>query len=225
MPTGHSTAVFSPTLDFHSGLTLDRIVRPDEGGARSVGAMHDGDRGVRQLDASIELRNRRIVPLGDLAEEDLCNGRAVEGHFTRLDARQVDDRNNRAVDDGELDEIILGDVFRCQRHVGGTESDGLGGDLLDAAARTNRLIIQADIHLLLVGVRPLGENRINEGRTGAGDIFGGGGQHRRGQKAGDGECGQVFHVHYSCKWKSGRRGAADPNPGQSHELSSDRSRP
>ena len=123
---------------------LGQIVGPDEGGARTVGAVHDGDGGVRQADAGIELGDRRIVPLGDLAEEDLGNGRSVERHFARFDAGQVEDRNHGAVDHRKLHEAILGDVFRRHRLVAGAEGDGLGDDLLDAAARADRLIIQPD---------------------------------------------------------------------------------
>jgi hypothetical protein len=49
--------------------------------------MHDGNRGVGQFDAGIELGNRRIVPLGDLAEEDFGDGRTIQRDVARLDAR------------------------------------------------------------------------------------------------------------------------------------------
>ena len=68
------------------GADLGEIVGPDERGARTVRAVHDGNRGAGQLDAGIELRDRRIVPFRDLAEEDLGDGRAVERQFARLDA-------------------------------------------------------------------------------------------------------------------------------------------
>ena len=49
-----------------------------------------------------------------------------------------------------------------QRHVGGAEGHGLGGDLLDAAAGADRLIVQAVAGFLFVGIRPLGVDRIRE---------------------------------------------------------------
>jgi hypothetical protein len=55
MPTGHSTAVLAPTLDFQSPFTLGEIVGEQEGRARAVRAMHDDDRLRRQLDVGIEL--------------------------------------------------------------------------------------------------------------------------------------------------------------------------
>ena len=60
-----------------------------------------------------------------------------------------------------------------ERRVGGAEGDGLGLDLLDAAAGADRLVVQADAGLLLVGVGPLGVDRVGEGRAGAGNIGGG----------------------------------------------------
>src|SRR6266699_258395 len=61
-----------------------------------------------------------------------------------------------------------------QRHVGGAEGHRARGDLFDAAARADRLIIQADAGLFLIGVRPFGVDRIGEGRPGAGYVDGAG---------------------------------------------------
>src|SRR3984885_4836234 len=192
---------------------LGKIVGPDEGGARSVGAMHDRDCGVGQIDAGIELGDRRIVPLGDVTQEDLGDRRTVERDVTRLDAGQVQDRNDGAVDDGKLHEAVLGAIVRAHRLVGGAEGHGLGDDLLDAAARTDRLIVQPDAGVFSVLVRPFGENRIDEGRSGAGDIGGGSGKYRRGQQAGDGDRCQMFHFDLSCEWNSGRRRSPTQFPG------------
>src|SRR4029077_13542159 len=63
-----------------------------------------------------------------------------------------------------------------ERRVGGAEGNGLGRDLLDAAAGPDRLVVHADSGLLLVGVCPLGIDRIRKGRSGAGNIEGGGGR-------------------------------------------------
>ena len=70
----------------------------------------------------------------------------------------------------ELHQAVLARAPRLQRHVGGAEVDRLRVDLLDAAARADRLVVHADAGLLLVGVRPLGVDRIGEGRAGAGDV-------------------------------------------------------
>ena len=74
-------------------------------------------------------------------------------------------------------------VLRFQRHVGGAERDGLRLDLLDAAARTDRLIIEAVAGLLPIGIRPFRVDRIREGGTRPRDVGGVG----RGE--GDTRCG------------------------------------
>jgi hypothetical protein len=70
---------------------------------------------------------------------------------------------------------ILFEVFSLHRSVGGAEGHGAGDDLLDAAAGADRLIVQADAGVLLIGVSPFGIDRIGEGRAGAGNIGGEGG--------------------------------------------------
>src|SRR5205823_6354865 len=62
------------------------------------------------------------------------------------------------------------EVFRLQRHVGGPEGHRLGLDLLDAAARTDRLVIQPDAGLRLIGRGPFRIDRIGERRPRARDI-------------------------------------------------------
>jgi hypothetical protein len=84
-----------------------------------------------------------------------------------------------------LDQAVLRQLVAGERRVGGAEGHGLGLDLLDAAARADRLIVQADIGLLLIGVRPLGVNRIREGGAGTGDVGRHGGHGRDdGERAG-----------------------------------------
>ena len=112
----------------------------------------------------------------------------------RLDAVEVHDRNDAAHDGRELDEADLVELGRLQRHVGRAEGDGAGGDLLDAAAGADRLIVQAVAGLLLVGVGPFGVDRIGEGRAGAGNVGGvGRGMQRERREAGRGQCGPMFH--------------------------------
>src|SRR5262249_19196157 len=65
-----------------------------------------------------------------------------------------------------------------QRHVGRTEGHLLVLDLLDALARTDRLIFHRDAGLFFVGIGPFRIDRIGEGGAGArnlgGDRGGGG---------------------------------------------------
>src|SRR5581483_7480335 len=60
---------------------LAQIVREDEGRARAVRAIDDGDRLVGQLQLRIERGDLRVVPLGDLAEIDVGEQRAGEFHL------------------------------------------------------------------------------------------------------------------------------------------------
>ena len=71
---------------------------------------------------------------------------------------------------GNCTQTGLLEVVRLQRHVGGAERHGLGLDLLDAAARADRLVVEADAGLLLVGIRPFRVDRIRERRAGSRDV-------------------------------------------------------
>ena len=55
----------------------------DEGGARTVRTMHDADGLARQVDAGVQLLDRRIVPAGDLALVDGGQGRRRPGSAGR----------------------------------------------------------------------------------------------------------------------------------------------
>jgi len=168
--------------------------------------VHDGNRGIGQRDAGVEFRNRRIVPFRDLAEEDLGDGRTIESKFAGLDAGQVQDWNDGAVDDWKLNEVILRNIFRRQRHVRRAKCDGLVGDLLDAPARADRLVVEADVGRFLVGIGPFGEDRIYECGAGASQVFGGGGKDRRSQQAGDGNRSEMFQASL-LSGEFGRRGS------------------
>ena len=106
-PAGHSTAVPEPTLLFQSGADLGQIVGEVEGRARTVGAVNDRDRLRRQLRIRIELLDRRIVPLGDLAEEDVGERRTVEDEVAGLHAVDVHDRDDRAHDHRPLRQTVF----------------------------------------------------------------------------------------------------------------------
>ena len=164
-------------MSFHSGETCGEVVGEVEGGARAVGAMDVGDREIGQLEVRIELLDRRIVPLRDLAHVDLGDGRTVEHEFAGLHARDVDDHDDAAHHHRPLGEAVLVEVLRLQRRVGRAEGHGLGPDLLDAGARADRLIVEAVAGVLLIGVRPFGVDRERKGRPGAGNI----------RRAGDGD--------------------------------------
>ncbi len=157
--------------------------------------MHDGDRRVRQLGVGVELLQRGVVPLLDLAHEDLGQRRAVDRELAGLDAGNVDDRHDAAHHHRELHEAVLVELLARTRRIGGAEGDGLGVNLLDAAAGTDRLIVQTDAGLLLIGVGPFGVDRIGEGGAGARDVLGvcGSDGGSSGNEADGCPCGPMFH--------------------------------
>src|ERR1035437_3368537 len=85
-PAGHSTAVPEPTLVFFLIIGLRQIVGEVERGPRTVGTAHHSDGRGRQLQLGVQLRDRRVIPLGNLAKITASQSRAVEHEFTRLDA-------------------------------------------------------------------------------------------------------------------------------------------
>ena len=143
-PTGHLSDASTPTLLLNSGRDLAQIVGEDEGRPRAVGAMDEGDVGGWQRDAGVEFHERRIVPLLDLAEHDVGEQRA--GELQRLGhLRQVVDRHDRAEHGGEVQDLARRrlELFVLHRLVRGAEEHGAAGQLADARARSQRLIVDA----------------------------------------------------------------------------------
>ena len=103
--------------------------------------MHDDDRGGRQLDIRIHRLDRRVVPHLDLAEENIGNEGAGQLELAGLDAFNVDDGNGAADHGGKLHQAELIELLARHRIVGRAEIDRLGRNLLDAAARADRLVI------------------------------------------------------------------------------------
>ena len=134
--------------------------------------MNDGDRLRRKLGIRIELLDRGIVPRLDFPKEDFRKRRPVEHDVTGLDAVDVDNGDDAAEHGRELNQAGLIEVFRLQRHVRGPESDGLGLDLLDSAAGADRLIVQPCARPFLIGVGPLGVDRIGERGASARNVGG-----------------------------------------------------
>ena len=63
-------------------------------------------------------------------------------------------------------------LFHRERFVRGTEINGLGFDLLEAAAGADGLVTQPDPSRFLIGSSPFGVNRIRKSCVSAGDIGG-----------------------------------------------------
>ena len=75
-PTGKLTCVETPTFDLNVGADRRQVVGEVVRRARAVGAPDGRDLRVRQVDLRVDLLDRRVVPLRDLAEVDVRDDRA-----------------------------------------------------------------------------------------------------------------------------------------------------
>src|SRR5690606_25744535 len=138
--------------------------------ARTVGAVDDADLAVGQRGAGIERDDGRIVPGGDLAEEDVGQHRTRQLELSGCQAFEVDD-GYHATDRGrELAEAGLRQLLARERFVAGAEIDGAGLDLGNAAARADRLVIDLGAGGGVVVGRPLRHQREDERRAGTRDL-------------------------------------------------------
>ena len=132
--------------------------------------MHEGDSLVRQLDARIELLNRRVVPGLHFAEEDLGQCRPVEHEIAGLASPDVHDRNDAAHHHGKLRQASFIQILAGQGRLRRAKGHGLGLDLLDAAAGANRSVVEPGSGLFSVGVGPFRVDGIGEACAGASDV-------------------------------------------------------
>src|SRR3954471_2773191 len=136
--------------------------------ARRVRAVHDGDlrRGDRR--AAVERLDRRVVPALDLAQVDVGQRLAVELEAA-LDAVEVVGGRDRAQRERHLDRLALLDrraVVGGQRRIGAGEVGRAGGELRDAGARADALVVDGQA-LALEVVADLLVDRRGERRAGA----------------------------------------------------------
>src|SRR5699024_4386227 len=109
------------------------------GGAGVVRAVHRDDGRVGQLDVGVELRDRRVVPRGDVLGEDPGDhlGREVQV----LDALEVEHDRDRGDVDGQVEGLLTvadlgggGELLLVQGGVGAGELHLTGQELLAAGA-------------------------------------------------------------------------------------------
>jgi len=134
--------------------------------------VHYRDILVRQLHTWVKARQDRIVPFLDLAEIDVGKNRPGKPDLTRLDSGEVDHGNIADDYRRKLHQPALLQLFRLERHVRGAEIDGLVLDLPDAAAGTDRLVVEVVARFCLIGFGPLGVNRIRKCGASARNIDG-----------------------------------------------------
>ena len=107
-----------------------------------------------QLGVGVVGLDRRVVPLGDLALEDAADGLGREVQL--VDAVEVVDDGDGADVDRDLDDVALaallglGELLVVQVGVRTGDREAAGDELLAAAARADRVVVDGD-----VGVRGL----------------------------------------------------------------------
>ncbi len=129
--------------------------------------MNDGDGGIRQFDARVQRSDCRVVPLLDLAHEDLGDGWTVQLQLAAFDAFDVDDRHDTADHARKLTQTAGLQVFCGHRSIGCTEVNGRSLDLGNTTTRTDGLIVDTVILALAVVLGPRRNNRVDETRTSA----------------------------------------------------------
>ncbi len=134
------------------------------------------------LTPGVQLGDRRVVPLHDLAHEDVGDQRTGELELAR-DTGNLVDRHHRAEHGRQVEDLArrVLDLVGRHRAVGGAEEHRLVGQLADAGAGTERLVVDQDARLEL-GVlgEPLRIDRRREGGAGAVDLGALGEQANRG---------------------------------------------
>ena len=113
--------------------------------------MHHDDILIGQRHAWIDARETRVIPLRDFAEEDVREHVRAEAHRLRH-IRQVIRCDDRAEHRGNVQDVATdrGDRRIAHRRVGAAEVDRAIRELPDAAARSDRLIVQLHIGMRLV---------------------------------------------------------------------------
>jgi hypothetical protein len=139
------------------------------------------------LIAAIQGGDARVVPLADLAQEDVGQQFAVQLHRARGHARHLEHRHHAADHRRELRQAELFQFFRLQRGIGGAEVHRACLDLGDAAAGADRLVVDLLAGRLRVVGGPFRHDRIDERGAGAGDVcgHGAGGERGRQRERGD----------------------------------------
>ena len=92
---------------------------------------------------------------------------------SRADLGDVVDRHDAAEDRRQMEDAEAGggDLIVRHRTVRGAEEDGAGGELADAAARADRLVVDLHVRMhLVVLVEPLRIDRVGERGAGAVDL-------------------------------------------------------
>jgi hypothetical protein len=158
-------------LVFPGGAHRGQVVREHRRGPAAVAAVDDGDGLGGERRARVEGGDLGVVPGLDLTQEDSGHHLARElqrrGHTGNVVCNHHGAEGGGDVNQlgGSPPELLVG-----HRGVAGAEVDGPLGDLTDAAAGADRLVVQLDGRILLRELRhPLRIEGIGKGRSGAVD--------------------------------------------------------
>ena len=99
--------------------------------------MHHSDALIGQFEILVQCDDRRIIPLGDLAQVDVGQCGSIQFQCSRINPVHIDDRNHAADHRRELHQAILFQIFGLERHIGCAKVHGVGFNLFDAAAGTD----------------------------------------------------------------------------------------
>src|SRR5882757_7708365 len=107
--------------------------------------MHHDDVACGKLYPFVRARNRGIIPFRNLAQEYSCDSFLGEiefcSHARNVVSRDVSTQHGRKVQNSETVLVLVSlKLIVVHGTIGGSEIHSTFGDLLDAAARTNRLI-------------------------------------------------------------------------------------
>src|SRR5713226_9749511 len=147
---------------------LGKIIRPTVRRATGFRTVHYDDAFRRELHAFVGAGDDRVVPLCDFAEENSSQGLRSEIQ-RRVDSWDVVGGNYGAHHRGKMQNpgamlILVGlELLVVHGAIGGAEIHGAFGDLLDAAAGADRLIVDLKIGVpLVVFVEPLGIHGVRK---------------------------------------------------------------
>ena len=132
--------------------------------------MRDNNCHVGNRHPRVDLRDLRIVPLQDVAEEYTRENIRRQAKIPRESGEVIrgDDRSHDRRNVNDLCPLFVGRILElCVRHraVGRSEIHRSFDDLLDPPAAADRLVVEFDSRLRMVRVEPLRVNDIRECRS------------------------------------------------------------
>src|SRR5437762_1375408 len=137
--------------------------------------MHHEDVICGEVHSFVRAGNRGIVPFRNLAQEytgdNVLGEMEFRSHAGNVVSRYVSAKDRWEMQNPKAVLILEGlELIVVHRAIGGAKIHGAFGDLLDAAAGADGLIVDLKIGIFLVVlVKPFGIHRVRKRRVGTGD--------------------------------------------------------